>query len=141
MTIDMKAMRDELSRDEGRKNKPYRDTVGKLTIGVGRNLDDVGLFDDEIDLLLTNNIQRSLVALSQNMPWFDQVDPVRQRVLVNMVFNMGLLRLMGFHQTLSAVARRDYATAADQMLDSQWAKQVGERAVRLAAMMRTGVAP
>lgn len=129
----------ELSRDEGRKLKPYLDTVGKTTIGVGRNLSDVGISDAECDVMLSNDIDRTVTWLDRNLPWWSQLDPVRQRVVVNMAFNMGG-GLLTFVNTLGAMQRGAYDAAADGMLDSKWARQVSARAQRLAQMMRTGEA-
>lgn len=135
--FDRSVLMAELTRDEGRRLKPYVDTVGKTTIGVGRNLTDVGISDAECDTLLSNDIDRTVAWLDRNLPWWRQLDPVRQRVVVNMAFNMqgGLLT---FTNTLAAMKRGDYAAAADGMLASKWAGQVGARATRLAAMMRSG---
>jgi lysozyme len=136
--LDRVRLAEQLDRHEGRRQKPYKDTVGKLTIGVGRNLDDVGLFDDEIDRMLANDIERAVRGLVSRYPsWFPSLDPVRQAVLVNMAF-MGLSRLAGFTKMLTAVARHDFETAAIEMLQSKWADQVGDRALELAQMMRTG---
>lgn len=135
--FDMGMLIAELSRDEGRKLKPYIDTVGKTTIGVGRNLTDVGISDAECDALLQNDIGRAVAWLDRNLPWWRGLDPVRQRVIVNMAFNMGG-GLLTFVNTLAAMKRGDYAAAADGMLASKWANQVGARAQRLAQMMRTG---
>ncbi|MCA8339822.1 glycoside hydrolase family protein [Burkholderia multivorans] len=135
--FDRKQLIVELSRDEGRRLKPYVDTVGKTTIGVGRNLTDVGITDAECDLLLSNDIDRTVTWLDRNLSWWRQLDAVRQRVIVNMAFNMGG-SLLTFTNTLSAMKRGDYASAADGMLNSLWARQVGARATRLANMMRSG---
>ncbi len=134
------ALMAELTRDEGVRLKAYRDTVGKLTIGIGRNLDDVGISEPEARFLLSNDIDVAERELLRSMPWAAQLDPVRFRVLMNMAFNLGIARLTGFRETLQAVQAGDYETAAVKMLRSRWADQVGERARRLAAMMRTGVA-
>ena len=130
---------ERLSQEEGRKNKPYTDTVGKLSIGVGRNLTDVGLSDDEIDYLLANDIKRATVSLNTALPWWTSLDSVRQKVLLDMCFNMGINSLLEFHNTLSFMRAGDYNSAANGMLNSLWAKQVGIRADKLAVMMRTGV--
>ncbi|SAK15841.1 lysozyme [Burkholderia multivorans] len=135
--FDRKQLIVELSRDEGRRLKPYVDTVGKTTIGVGRNLTDVGITDAECDLLLSNDIDRTVAWLDRNLSWWRQLDAVRQRVVVNMAFNMGG-SLLTFTNTLAAMKRGDYAAAADGMLASKWASQVGARATRLASMMRSG---
>ena len=128
----------QLSIDEDKRAKPYKDTVGKLTIGIGRNLDDVGLSPDEIQYLLGNDIARVKAELDGAMPWWSQMTDARQNVLANMCFNMGLPRLSGFVNTLAAMQTGKYGAAADGMLASKWAAQVGDRAKRLAATMRTG---
>jgi lysozyme len=135
--FDMPTLVSELCRDEGVRLKPYVDTVGKTTIGVGRNLTDVGISQDECNALLENDIGRTTAWLDRNLPWWSTLDPVRQRVLVNMAFNMGG-GLLSFANTLAAVQRGDYAAAANGMLASKWATQVGARATRLADMMRNG---
>ncbi|SIT68805.1 MULTISPECIES: lysozyme [Burkholderiaceae] len=88
-TLDIPTLLAELSRDEGRRLKPYLDTVGKTTIGVGRNLTDVGIAESECDLLLENDVMRSVVWLDRHLPWWRSLDAVRQRVLINMAFNLG----------------------------------------------------
>lgn len=128
----------ELIRDEGIRLKPYSDTVGKLTIGVGRNLDANGISRDEAMTLLQHDIDTAANDCRRSFPWWPSLDDTRQRVLLNMCFNMGLPTLLTFRRTLSAVADGDYNKAADGMLASKWAEQVGDRAKRLAAMMRTG---
>ncbi|KVH52921.1 lysozyme [Burkholderia sp. MSMB1072] len=135
--FDRSALMAELTRDEGRRLKPYVDTVGKTTIGVGRNLTDVGISDSECDAMLSNDIDRTVAWLDRNLTWWRQLDAVRQRVVINMAFNM-LGGLLTFTNTLAAMKRGDYAAAADGMLASKWAAQVGARATRLAAMMRSG---
>ncbi|KVE31070.1 MULTISPECIES: glycoside hydrolase family protein [Burkholderia] len=136
-TFDRRQLIAELSRDEGRRLKPYVDTVGKTTIGVGRNLTDVGISDPECDAMLSSDIDRTVAWLDRNLSWWRQLDGVRQRVVINMAFNMGGA-LLTFTNTLAAMKRGDYAAAADGMLASKWAQQVGARATRLAAMMRSG---
>ena len=130
-----------LRRHEGVRLKPYRDTVGKLTIGVGRNLDDVGLSPAEVEALLDDDIARAEAGLDALRPWWRGLDPVRQAVLIDMAFNLGAKKLDGFNATLAAVQARRFGEAADHMLASAWAGQVKGRAQRLAAMMRTGEAP
>lgn len=127
-----------IERHEGRRNKPYKDTVGKLTIGVGFNLDDVGLLDDEIDVILRMRLGKLWAVLSTKLPYFNSLVLARQIVLLDMAFNLGIEGLLKFKQTLAAVAAGSYSVAADRMLDSKWAVQVGGRATRLATMMETG---
>ena len=127
----------QLMRHEGVRLKPYLDTVGKWTIGCGRNISDKGITHDEALFLLENDLDECIHDLSV-FPWFVALDPVRQRVVIDMRFNLGPSRLRSFKHTLAAVARGDYEAAAKGMLKSLWAKQVGQRAIRLAAMMRSG---
>lgn len=134
--MNISQMKVELIRDEGLKLKPYRDTVGKLTIGVGRNLDDVGISEAEAATLLESDIARTAKALDLNLPWWTTLSEERQRVLLNMAFNMGIAGLLGFKNTLAAIQAGKYEDAAKEMLTSKWAAQVGNRAQRLAQMMR-----
>ena len=128
----------QLDTDEGRRKKPYKDTEGILTIGVGRNLQDRGLRDDEIDLMLRNDVNESIGECRRMFRNFDQIGEVRQEVLVNMMFNLGYGRFAGFRKMIAAVLVCDWAEASRQMLDSKWADQVGARADRLATAMKKG---
>ena len=126
--------------DEGVRLKPYRDSVGKLTIGVGRNLDDVGISYDEALYMLENDIEKAMSDASKIFPptLFLSLDDVRRAVILDMLFNLGYKRFLGFRKFVQAVKERDWEKAAKEMLDSKWARQVGKRAERLAYMMRTG---
>ncbi|KVE27262.1 lysozyme [Burkholderia singularis] len=136
-SYDAAKLKAELTRDEDRRNRIYVDTVGKVSGGIGRNLTDKGFRDNEIDLMYENDRADTEAWLDRNLPWWRSLDSVRQRVLMNMAFNMGG-KLLTFVNTLAAMKRGDYAAAADGMLASKWAGQVGARATRLAAMMRSG---
>ena len=127
----------ELTRDEDRRYRIYTDTVGKVSGGIGRNLTDKGFRDNEIDLMYQNDIAETEAWLDRALPWWRSLDPVRQRVMMNMAFNMQG-RLLGFRNFLAAAQRGDWGAAATEMLDSLWARQVGDRAKRLASMMRSG---
>jgi len=131
-------LRPILANDEGKRNKPYRDTVGKLTIGIGRNLEDVGLSDDEIGLLLENDIARAELSARRLIPQFDALSPARQCVVVSMAFNMGEATLSTFKTTLACINSGRWDSAAAGMRQSKWAQQVGARAERLAKMMEQG---
>lgn len=128
----------DLKRDEGLVLKPYRDTVGKLTIGIGRNLDDVGINENEALYLAKDDIFKVTSALDVALPWWRTMSEPRQRALANMAFNLGVKGLMGFRKALAALQDGDYAKAADEFLDSTWRKQVGNRAVRITDMIRGG---
>jgi len=133
----------QLKRHEGVKSHAYKCTANMITVGVGRNIDEnggIGLSDDEIDYLLENDIKRckqELISLS----WFTDLDSVRQDALVNLCFNLGLTRLMGFKNAMAAMAEGDYERAADEFYDSRWAKQVKSRADEVCEMVRTGRYP
>lgn len=132
-------LRQALIADEGLRLKPYVDTVGKITIGYGRNLTDIGLSLTEASDLLDHDIDRTVRDCVQAFPWFLGLDPARQAVLVQMAFNLGVGGLKEFTHTLVAVQRGDYTAAARGMLASRWAKQIGARAARLAAQMELGI--
>lgn len=129
----------QLMEHEDIKLLPYTDTKGKLTIGVGRNLTDVGISKAEAFVLLDTDIARAQADLDRAFPWWREMSEVRQRVLCDLCFNMGLVTLRTFERTMAAMARGDYAKAAVGMLSSHWAEQVGKRARRLAQMMATGL--
>lgn len=130
-------IRTMLVADEGRRSKPYVDTVGKVTIGIGRNLTDVGLSQDEVELLYSNDLARALTCAKLCVSSFDALTVPRQAVLVDMAFNLGN-RLLGFTHFLLAVQQGRYNDAAQEMINSKWAAQVGARATRLTAMMKSG---
>jgi len=136
-TYDAAALKAELSRDEGRRARIYTDTIGKVSGGIGRNLTDCGFHDDEIDLMYQNDVETTESWLDLNLPWWRRLDPVRQRVMMNMAFNLQS-RLLGFRGFLAAAQSGDYQKASAEMLDSLWARQVGSRATRLADMMEKG---
>ncbi len=128
----------QLEVDEGRRRRLYKDTVGKLTIGVGRNIEDRGLRDDEIDLMLSNDIDEAVGIARALIPTFDELDDVRQEVCANMALNLGMTRLGGFKQFIAALMRFDFQRATAEMMDSKWYEQVGARGKRLAYAMREG---
>lgn len=131
------SLKASLKADEGVRYKPYRDTVGKLTIGAGRNLDDVGISDSEVDFLLMSDVGRTEGDLDRLMPWWRQQPENVQMVLLQMAFNMGIGALQGFHVMLGRIQAADYAGAAQAALESKWAAQVGVRAQRLATLLKT----
>lgn len=128
---------DDLIRDEGLRLKPYVDTAGKTSIGVGRNLDDVGISNEEARAMLNADIDRTESGLRRSFSWFLTAPEPVQRGLTNMAFNVGVFRLMGFQKMLTALAAMDYETAAREALASKWATQVGDRAVRIAELFRS----
>jgi lysozyme len=133
----MRSIEDQLILHEGLKLKPYRCTAGKLTIGVGRNLDDKGISRDEAMILLRNDI-KDITGQLERYSWFRALGPVRRKVLIDMCFNLGMAGLLGFQKMIEALERGDYERAANEMIYSRWYRQVGERGRRLERMMRTG---
>jgi lysozyme len=129
---------EQLIADEGFKLRPYRCPAGKLTIGVGRNLEDTGISKAEALLMLENDI-RSCADRLKGIPWFSGLNAVRQEVLINMAFNLGVAGLMGFPRMMAALERGQYVLASQEMLESKWASQVPQRAKRLAEEMASGV--
>lgn len=137
----------ELRRDEGVVPYEYKDSLGYSTIGVGRLIDrrkGGHLSDDEIDYLLANDVRRTIADLDRALPWWRTLAESRQRVMVNMCFNLGIGNaelgrgLLGFKNTLTMIKSGNYEGAAAGMLSSKWASQVGNRAKRLAQMMKEG---
>jgi lysozyme len=128
----------QLLRDEEMRLFPYRDSVGKLTIGVGRNLDDSGISPEEAETLLHNDVAKVQEKLTAALPWFSNLNDARQGVLINLGFNIGLAGLFAFHNTLSLLESSDWPGAATELLNSKWATQVGARATRLAEQLRIG---
>jgi lysozyme len=133
------ALAAQLRADEAVRNKLYQDTVGKWTGGVGRNFSDRLMSPGLIQFMLDEDIDLAIDALERNAPWWKWLNDARQNVLLNMVFNMGWPRLSGFKQMLAALQAGRYDMAANEMKDSAWYNQVGDRARRLEKIMREGV--
>lgn len=130
-----------LLRHEGLRLQPYKDSEGYLTIGVGRLIDpekDGGITHDEAIYLMRNDIDRKAAELGERFPIVHDMDSTRYYILVNMAFNLGISGLAGFKKMWRAIHERDYQKAAEEMLDSKWATQVGKRAQELALLMKFG---
>lgn len=127
-----------LEKDEGLRLKPYRDTVGKQTIGIGRNLDDVGITTEEARYLCENDVGKCEAEMDRRWPWWRQMSENRQMVLCSMVFQLGAAGVAKFPKFIAALQREDWIGAAAEMTDSLWAKQTPARAERLAKMMEEG---
>jgi lysozyme len=137
----------DLRRDEGVRYSVYKDTKGIDTVGVGHNLQakpmpagwKCPLNDTQVNSLLDDDLEDVFHDLDRNLPWWTDLNDVRQRALSNMCFNLGITKLLGFKNTLVFMRQGKYSQAADGMLASAWATQVKGRAQRLADMMRKGV--
>ena len=136
--MDSKKLIEELKRDEGVKLFPYKCSANKLTIGVGRNIEERGITEDEANYLLKNDLTMCVEEVESIFTWYPYLTDSRKRVIVNMVFNLGLSRFLNFKKFIDAMEQKDYETAGKEMLDSKWAKQVGDRAKRLKQMIVEG---
>jgi lysozyme len=159
----MHSIEDQLVLHEGLRLTPYRCPAGYWTIGVGRNLETTGLSTaeakalgiknrkapieelkrrgitkDEALLLLANDVERCRADMVK-YSWFRALDPVRQRVIIDMRFNLGLSGLLKFKNMILALNQGWYVRAGDEMKDSKWYGEVGQRGQRLVEMMRTGM--
>jgi len=149
----LERIKEQLVRHEGLRLKPYRCTAGKLTIGIGRNLDANGISQTEAFMLLENDIRNCEKQLLDEIPEiYNGLDEVRKSVLLNMCISipqsrfaplrepcyLGIGGLLEFNNTLAFIAAGDWERAANGMLASKWAKQVGRRAIELSELMRKG---
>lgn len=128
-----------IKEHEGYSATPYRCPAGVLTIGYGRNLER-GISKGEANVLLWNDLRLAeLDAMEFAGPAWLNLDTVRRAVLIDMAFNLGYPRLSTFKNLQAFLFVKDYDRCAEEMLDSRWAIQTGDRAVNLAARMRSGV--
>lgn len=129
---------EQLQRHEGLRLFPYYCPAGKITIGYGRNLEDNGITPHEADYLLAHDVENAINDACHLFVNFALLTPNRQAVLVNMAFNLGRKRLSKFVRLRHYMQQGDYNNAAKEILDSLWAKQVGQRAVMLSRLMQQG---
>jgi|TARA_R110002012_G_scaffold100348_3_gene238982 lysozyme len=136
----MSKLIEQLKIHEGVREKVYLCSAGYETIGVGRNISEsgLGLSNDEIDYLLSNDIKRCQQELEFNFDWFKELDEVRRDAMINLCFNIGVTSLKKFSKAIAAMNVHDYETASMEFLDSRWASQVGTRALDVTDMIRTG---
>jgi lysozyme len=126
-----------LIKHEGEKLKLYKDTFGNLTIGIGRNLSDREIYQNESDLMFENDVNYFSDFLSKNYPFFDHLNEARQCALIDMCF-MGIKKFQTFKRMLQALTEFDYERAALEVMDSRYALQVGQRAIDISNIIRTG---
>lgn len=131
---------EQLKRHEGVSAYCYKDINNLEHIGVGRNISKtgMGLSMEEIEYLLSNDILRCIKELSAEYQWFGSLDEVRQEAIINIFFNLGATKYRGFKKANAAMEAADYKLAATEFLDSRWARQVGNRALELTDIIRTG---
>jgi lysozyme len=147
MNLDL--LKKELIIDEGMRRNPYRDTKGIMTVGIGFNLEahklpngiTFPLSDKDVETLYKISVDEVISGMDSYIPWWKGLDEVRQRVIANMVFNMGIGSVLKFKNTLFFIKKGDYYNAARNMRKSKWYKQVHDRAERLCVAMKTGKMP
>jgi lysozyme len=132
-----------IQRHEGIRLTPYRDTLGHWTIGCGHEMTECqaqgyvnGISEAEALDLLTADIANAQALVSSDLPWVSQLSELRREVLVEMVFQLGMDGLLGFHDMLFDLRSGNYAEAASAMLDSEWHKETPGRCEELASIMR-----
>lgn len=134
----MKEGIEQIKRHEGFRSKVYKDSMGILTCGYGRNLEGKGITEKEALYLLSNDIQEFVFSVNKKYPWINKLNDPRRWVMYNMAFNMGVKTFSTFVNTLKAIEDERYEDAAKGMLQSRWAKQVGRRSIELSNQMKTG---
>lgn len=123
-----------LIKHEGNKNLPYLDTENKITIGVGRNLTDCGIRDDEKDLMIKNDIEFFYDFLSNNYDWFNDLSDIRKICLIDFCF-VGCKKFQSFKKMITALEKKDYEKASEELLNSKYAQQVGQRAIDISNIL------
>jgi len=129
-------LKDIIVKHEGLELQPYEDSLGILTVGVGHNLER-GISYETAMFILDEDL-KEVKQQAQSFSWFHYLNEVRQIVIQDMIFNLGITRFKRFKKMIKAIQNDDFLEAANQMLDSKWAEQVGRRAVDLSTMMETG---
>jgi lysozyme len=134
--MNVESIKTTLTKHEGLRLHMYQDSVGIWTIGVGHNLEDKGISERVAALMLEDDIEDAITDLERNISFFGELPAAAQEALVNLCFNMGIPRLMQFKKTLAFLKECKWEKAANELLDSRYASQVGYRAVEVAQMIR-----
>lgn len=133
-TFDMQTLTAELTTDEGKRNRVYADTLGLMTIGIGRELTHKGISDAEIQILFNNDVEACCAIMDQEIPWWRNLPANQQRVMINLCF-MGWGSFRQFTKFLAAIRAGQLNDAAAELQNSQWWRQVGERGPRVVARL------
>ena len=136
--MNMERLRLQITKHEGIEYKLYTCTSQKTSIGVGRNLDDRGISHETAMQMLDEDIDICINELQQTVSYWDDLPEKVQEALINLCFNMGISRLMAFKKTFGFLREGMYEKAADELLESRYANQVGQRAIDVANMIREG---
>ena len=130
--MDYTRLSKQLLYHEGIRLKPYRCSADKLTIGIGRNIEDVGITEEEAFYLLNNDIKKVVEQCQRNFEWFDGLNDLRKEAIVNLVFNMGFGKFLQFKKTIKHIENEEFELAGAELLDSRYAQQVGQSAIDVA---------
>lgn len=136
------ALLEHLKIEEGFRSFPYLCTAKKMTIGYGRNIEDVGVSEEEAEILLLNDAVKASKQL-EDSKWINdsQLNTPRKMALIAMIFQLGLGGVKKFKKMIAAINQGDWEEAAAQAMDSRWAKQTPRRAVFISTVLRSGVWP
>jgi lysozyme len=140
--ISLEQVEELLIEEENEVLHAYLDHMGFLTLGVGRLVDarkGGGITREESRYLLRNDTSKRLAQCLERFQWFQNLDPVRQQVVLCMTFQLGVDGVAAFKRMIAALRIRDYITASIEMLDSDWHKDTPRRCERMAKVMKTGV--
>ena len=139
--MNIEALREQLKIDEGVKYEIYKDHLGYPTFGIGHLItendpehgkpDGTKISEDRVNEIFETDVAKFVSEAKILFPDLDELPDVAQQVIVNMAFNMGRPRLSKFKNFIAGVNDRDWTRAAEEMMDSRWATQVGDRAIRL----------
>jgi len=129
---------DQIKRHEGYRQHVYKCSAGKNTIGIGRNLDDVGISEDEAEYLVLNDLVKAAKQLNTTFTWYSSLTIRRKQAMINICFNVGIGTLKQFKRFLAAMESGDYEEAKKELLDSKYARQVGQRAQEVAQQIVDG---
>ena len=134
----MNKLIEQLKIHEGFRSTVYTCSGGKKTCGYGRNLEDIGISEEEAEMLLKNDIYEATNQLLNAFPWMATFSDARISAMINFTFNVGIGTVRKFSNTIEYLKNEDWEAAADEMMDSKWAEQVGDRAIQITEQIRTG---
>ena len=134
----MNKLIEQLKIHEGFRSNVYTCSGGKKTWGYGRNLQDIGISEEEAEMLLKNDIYEATNQLLNAFPWMATFSDARISAMINFTFNVGIGTVRKFSNTIEYLKNEDWEAAADEMMDSKWAEQVGDRAIQITEQIRTG---
>jgi len=134
----MNKLIEQLKIHEGFRSNIYTCSGGKKTVGYGRNLQDIGISEEEAEMLLKNDIYEATNQLLNAFPFMATFSDVRISAMINFTFNVGIGTVRKFSNTIEYLKNEDWEAAADEMMDSKWAEQVGDRAIQITEQLRPG---